>query len=698
MTQFVTDETGQQHEFPDEATPQQILQALGRAPKTPAESVSPAQALLQAGARPRELTQDFATQILHGLGRGVAAIPGIAGDIPNLVGSGLEWLGSKVAPETTAGIAGAINPIASLLTPPTSAETIGFAERNIIGERPKPKSDVSRFAGNVAQYIPGAAVPLGGATLTNIAKQAGLGALSGAASEGAKEAGWSPAAQVAAGMVPATGAIGLNMVRGGPASRLVREATSELSPEDWQKAAAVQQTAKEVGVPLIGSEALAPKVGPGAIGELASQVKATARGGPIINPIFEQRPEQIREVASKAIARIGPDATANDVLVNTRDVASKAIAQAKLERSQITSPLYQAAGKIDIPAEAISPIIAKIDEAIDVAGKTPLRAALTKLRGQLTTESGVETRTSRLQDVYQHVRDAMDDPSIVEGSLRKQIGTLAPINNQIRDALVANNPTYAQADALFKRMSEPVVALAGTADNPGLMARVRDATSQAELRTLLLDPENVSPDTVRIVADVFRSQNRANDLSAWVRHYLENSLDKASKDLQSGQNPALGANWRNLIGGAPNQRAVLDTYLNEVDPTGGASRGMGRLLQVVERTAKTPGTGSPTAGRLQMAESLGRGAAPTAAGIGAAGALGTLGAPAGGMAAGYMAADFAQRFIRNQAMRMGSGRLARALTDPDAVGKLRTLAHRDPSSPAAAAAVMAILGGRAEEE
>lgn len=641
--------------------------------------------------------QDFAIQTLHGLGRGIAAIPGFGGDVSNLLGAGINWAGNRIAPETNAAIKSAISGVPNVL--PSSADTMGFAERNLIGQRPEPQTATGRFAGNVAQYIPGSMIPFGGPTTAlGLLGKAGMGALSGAASEGAAAVGLPPAAQVAAGLLPAAGAMGLSALRGGPAAGLVRKATSELTPEDWARAQQLQKTGQEVGIPLLGSETLAPKVGPGAIGQLASDVKASAQGGPIINPVFENRPDKIKQVAKEAIAKIGPDATANDILVNTRDVAAKAIAQAKQQRTQVTSPLYQAAGKLDIPEESVSPIIGQIDSAIESAGKnTSLRSALNKLRGQLVTDSGVETRTSRLQNVYQELRDSLSDPSIVEGSLRKQVGTLAPINKQIRDALVTNNPVYATADDLFKKMSEPVVALEGTADNPGLMSRVASAKDNAQLRSLLLDPENVSPDTVSTVASIFRSQNRDRDFAAWVRHYLENSLDKSSKDLQSGQNPALGANWRNLIGGAPNQRAVLDAYLNEVDQTGGAARGFNRLTQVLERTAKTPGTGSPTAQRLQLSEELSSGFAPSAAGIAAAGGLAAVGGP-GLSGAGYVGGTWINKFIRQQAVKMGSERIAKALTDPDAVGKLRALARKDPASPQAAAAVAAILGGRAKNE
>lgn len=645
-------------------------------------------------------TRDYTSQILHGLGRGAAAIPGFAGDIPTMAGAGLEWLGGRFVPETTAGIAGAVRPITSLLTPPTSAETVGFAERNLIGERPTPQSPGARAAGDIAQYVPGAMIPLGGgATTANIARQGLLGALSGGAAVGAREAGLPPAAQFAAGLVPGLASSGANLLSGRTgAGGLVRQATRELSPEDWQRAQQLQTTAREVGVPLLGSEALAPRVGPGAIGQLASDVKATSRGAPIINPVFEQRPAAITAAVKRATAPLGPASSADDVLTNVQTTAQRAIDAAVKERTRVTDPLYRAATPIDVPEEAVAGIISNIDSAVaDVGAKSDIGKALTSLRGKLMTEAGPETNTGHLNTVYKELRDSLAMSPEMGGAARSHVGVLSPIASQIDDALRTHNPTYATASDLYQRMSGPVTFLSGEPGGPAaLYRRIAEAPNNEALRRLMLDPENVSPETVATIGTLFNNNPKA--LAAWTRHYLENALDKTSKRLQSGDNPALGANWSNLVAGTPQTRGVLDAYLQQVDPSGGAQRGLGRLLDVLERTAKTPGTGSPTAQRLQLGESLGGGPASTVAQIGAGAVMASTGIPAGQLAGGYLVAGGIFNQIRRAYLNLGSAKIARALTAPDAVGKLRSLARKDPGTPAAATAVLGILGGRAEAE
>lgn len=668
-------------------------------PATAAVTTDPAQALLQSGAGPRSQIQDVVTQGLHGLGRGIAAMPGFGGDISNLLGAGVNWVGNRVAPETNTAVKGLLSGVPGVL--PGSAETMGFAERNIIGKRPEPQTAVGRFVGNVTPYIPGAMIPTGGPTTAlGLLGKAGMGALSGVASEGAAEAGLPPAAQVAAGLLPAAGAAGISALRGGPAAGLVRRATTGFTPETWEQGAQLQQAGRDVGIQLSGPEALAPKVGPGALGQLMSDVKATAQGGPILNPVFENRPEQIRQAVTSQVAKVGPASSADSVFQSVKGTAQRAIEELDKQRTAATRKLYSAAGPVLVPDDSVASLVGKVDAAIEAAPESgKLRSALESFKNQITTKDGLQTRTSALDTVRKEFAHRLRNASGLDagGDIREFSGVLGPLNSELKSVLTTNNPYYASADSLYQKLSQPLNELAGTPDNPSLVRRISEAKSNEQLRRLMLDSENIGPQEVDTIASMFKAQNNTEGLSAWVRHYLENSFDKASKRLQSGENPALGAKWADMIAGTPQTKGVYDAYLNQLDPTGGAQRGWDRFLSVIERTGKIPGIGSPTAQRLQMADELASGAAPSAAGILAAGGLAAVGGP-GLSGAGYVGGTWINKFIRDQAVKMGSERLAKIMTDPDSVGKLRALARKDPASSQAAAAVMAILGGKARSE
>lgn len=622
----------------------------------------------------------YAGQILHGLGRGLAAIPGIPGDVANLETQAL----GLVAPQAAEAI--------QKFMPPTSQSLVDFAQRNVIGDKPAATSPGADFAGRVATYVPSALL----GSPAGLAGRAALAGASGVMSEGAKDAGLPVAAQMAAGLIPGLAASGASMIRS-PAAVAVKPAAQFTTEGQWKQGAALQQAGQEVGVPLMAHEALAPKVGGGPLSQLAGDVRATPQGNAVISRVFEERPEQIAKAAGRATAAIGPNASAPDVLTAVRDTAATAIKQAERARTAATEPLFQAAGRGQVPPAAVTAIAGSIDNAIDSAGSnSALGKQLTQLRSRLFNDSGQpETQVSRLQRVYMELRDSLEMPPDAGGAQRSSIGVLSPLSSEIRDMLVRENPTFAQANALYQRLSAPVVALKGNPDNPGLVRRIAEAGSNSELQKLLLDPENVSPSTVKDIAGLFAKQNRTADLGSWMRHYLESSLNKASTDLQSGANPALGVNWRKVVYGNPEQRDILNAYFTEVDPTGAAGRGFEKLMSVLERTGKTPGMGSPTATRLQTADTMANSAVPTAAGMGAAATLGAAGIPVAGA---FMVGNKSLSYIQRAAREMGSADIAKALTAPNAVEKLKALAKRDPASAPALRSTLAILSGHNANE
>lgn len=644
---------------------------------------------------------DYVTQILHGLGRGAAAIPGIAGDIPTLAGRGAEWLGSKIAPETTSAIAGAVRPVTSIVTPPTSNQTVGFAERNLIGERPEPKSGGARFAGNVAQYVPASLIPAGGAA--NFAKQGLLGAASGVSAEGARELGLPPIAQIIAGALPGLVTSGANVLSGRTgAAGHVRQAFKETTPAEFEAGAARQAAGRAIGVPLMGQEALAPEVGGGPIGNLASGIMTTPAGAPRIAKVFESRPAAITGAAKAATEKLGPSATADQVLTSVKSTAQRTIDAFERNRTLRTSKLYTAGDPVRIPSDAVTPILDKVNVALAAApSEGALTSELKSLQRKLTATGGTPQVVSSAlnttkKELEQRIRPALGLDA--GGDLRSHAGIIGPIVRDIRDTLHANNSYYARADDLYAKLTGEMQSVIGTADNPSWIRRVADAKSNSQLRNFLLDPENMSPDTIRNVADMFRGQNRLQDLGAFMRHALENDFNSAGRQLQSGANPAMGVKFGNAVYGTEKQRALMSTYWDQIDPTGGAGRGLETFFKVTDRTGRTPGMGSPTATRLALNEQLSGGPASTAAQLGAGAIMAATGIPAGQLAGGYLISSSILNQIRRAYLNLGAAKIARLLTDPDSVGKLRALAKKDPASPAAAASVLSLLGGRASSE
>jgi len=661
------------------------------APQGPAPlTIDSVQARIAELEGQNNLAKDIGVQTAHGLGRGVAGSFGIPGSAQQFT----SWISSLLG-KTGEGLGS--SPFGAIDLP-TSPEATAWAERNVIGDRPTPQTSTGRFVGDVAEYLPPSLI--GGPTgLAGVAGRLGYGLASGVASEGAKEAGASPLVQALAGLSPGIAVGGAKMLthQFGP-SASIRTAAGDIEPEQWQKGTTLSQAGREVGVPLMGHEALSPEVGQGPLGMLATKMSGTYAGGPLIRNVMEQRPTQVAQAAQKEIGKLGPSSTVEDVLSRTKDVMNSAIKNAEEHRTELTKGLYDAAGPMPIPESAVAPIIDTISSKIDEVGpKTGLGKELASIRNKLFDNTGetpsIETKTSRLQTVYKELRDSLNMPPDAGGAQRSHVGVLSPIAGQIRDTLAENNPYFAKADALYKEASAPVVRLYGTSDEPGIARKIAEAKSPSQLRDLMINPDNVSPDTVHTIADIFGSQGRSKDLSAWLGHYLENSFNKASTDVGTGKNPKLGADWRNSIYGNPKQRDVLNAYYSEIDPTGKAGEGFQKLMQVLEKTGKTQL--SPTQsqkksfGQLLASEEL-----PNLSGLGAgSAALYTTKSPL--IASGvFVIGSALQNFITKTLPKLPSRTVAKNLTAPDSVERLRALAGKKPLSSEAAASVMSILGTR----
>lgn len=649
----------------------------------------------------RGLAADVAVQAGHGLARGAVGLPGIPGDIGQALGGLIDWGGRQLGfQERTPEQEARLREVAGAGLP-TSRQL----QEAVLPPRPTPSTATGEYVGDVAQYLPAAALPIGvakgGATLGRIGAQLGYGAASGAATEGVRRAEAIPEplrepAAIAAGFAPALAGAGVSWFRGQrPAAALVKEATSELGPEDWQRGLATQQAGHDVGVPLMGAESLAGPVGNrSAIAQLASDVATTPGGAAPVSRLLQQRPQAMQRAIRAQLAKIGDSASFDEVLAGVHKAANTAIEQARAQRSAVTTPLYKAADKLHVPPQATQGVIAQVDDALQSAGRgTALEARLLKLRDQLHTPRGApETSTAKLSSVYKNLRDDLSRPAVTDpGSVQLEAGVLRGTSTALRDMLQANNPAYAQAERTYQELSRRLVEpVAGTREAPSFARQIAETKN---LRSLL-DPEKVTPEMIGELAQTFKAAGKPKALNAFVREYLEVAADRAMRSVQTGENVMSGVNFRNAVVGTPRQQANLQAAFDAIDPSGATGAGTMRLFDVLAATGKVGGVGSQTAGRLATQHTL---AGPEASvGLMAAGAAAAGGYPA--PALGGLVAAKLGGWVRDLQTRAGARKLAEALTAPDSVQRLKALARMDPATPRARATALAILEGSQKEE
>lgn len=285
------------------------------------------------------------------------------------------------------------------------------------------------------------------------------------------------------------------------------------------------------------------------------------------------------------------------------DLVMDAVADATMGRPLYS--VYREVQSVDPLAQAIDKLTAQL-----AAKNAP------KATAPIAPESALpETNVGRLTKLYQNLRDERALPSIGATSEQKAASYPAgKVQDVLGDVLRANNPDFRRANERFAAYTEKVVNPL-TAGPIGVIAGRTGfdpaAPSQVpRVINAIADPNVARPETIR---HVYSRLNRVDKQAfpGMVQTHLENQLNAALTDIRSGGNPTAGAKFRQAIVGTPQEQTNFDEMMRGVAKARGANpddlvRGANNLLQVLERTGRTPGVGSQTQPRQEIAKELGK--------------------------------------------------------------------------------------------
>jgi hypothetical protein len=227
------------------------------------------------------LGEDLARTALAKGTRGVAAIPGLPGDIASLTGTPNKYL------PTTQDI---INRVGSI--DPRVKEALDY----------KPVHDVSRYVGNVAEFAPSALIPVGGVGLgARLAGAAGAGLATQAVEDYMKDkpeqgTGYELAAKLGAGLAGGLSAQKATQAIGGLGRGVITpqaEAARQLASTISRDAVIGGPSGAKAGV----AEAIGSGIAPGAVGGTGTQAlieKAGARARPEVQQAYNTAIEEFQ--------------------------------------------------------------------------------------------------------------------------------------------------------------------------------------------------------------------------------------------------------------------------------------------------------------------------------------------------------------------------------------------------------------------
>lgn len=563
---------------------------------------------------PEEPTRGLGAEAARQLGLTARAAGPYAAGAALGAAAGAPFAGVGAIPGAAAGVGavslldlagGAYNPIASRFgLPQLPTPTVAMNKLADVLGLPQPGNGLERVvqagASGMAGAGAGAAAARAGSALAgsapmrnalstlaeNPVSQIAAGAGGSAGSQAAAELGGGPLAQLVAGVagggVPLTLA---NLARSSDqasrnASRLLRKALADNSPEEWNKARQLLTDSQKNGVPLMGPE-LFPQGS--RLGDLAQEVAANSpEARNRLLDFLKPRGQQIEDAARRQVGQLGENVGTQAAANQAQEAADTAIRKAQEYRTEASSPYYQAQKGSDREAINLS------DQMRDLPGQI---AELAASRGSAVQVAG---------KLHAFVNDQINrmNQSIMKGWFNDN-GKLGVTDIRRRQAErfqtraeEAKSGTYAalnRAGELRAQLEASQRQLEATADQlaqknlPGIRSQVDRFLSGLDQQIRLAGNTREG----QILKD-YRNQLAPNGEPLVLPSQLESVYKDIRNKTQLGLNPS--PEERTTAGVLGGHVKDLDKLITEVSPTIKAGREVYKQLsdEVVNPLVKGP--------------------------------------------------------------------------------------------------------------
>lgn len=344
-----------------------------------------------------------------------------------------------------------------------------------------------------------------------------------------------------AGGLIGTGLTGLALPSSN-AGTMLRNRWGGMTDDDLAAARARMIEGQRIGVHLSPAEAVDNRSMQG----LAADVSASPTGGPQMGGFMDRRAATIPGVIRDQIA---PDIASAPPYM--RAAGARNAGQALTQESQRAG--YAAANPQNIDPNNLRPVIQRLDNAIMAEGSAEVRRQLVALRNDIVNpQAGPTTNINQLDTIRQVFNERINNPQpgVAADAIRRR---MQPILDDINGAL-QTNPQFAAGQAAYARG-----------------APARDLLRQAD-----------------------------------------DMLETAARPTQGGPTRMAGVNFRNQMLGGPGSQQAQETenLIRQAATRAGrnaddAWAGAQRTFDVLERTGRIPGPGSPTIARGQAAAEAG---------------------------------------------------------------------------------------------
>lgn len=507
-----------------------------------------------------------------------------------LLAAGLERMGMK--PETARAV-GDLAPGTgpALLNAPTSAK-LANVRTSEKGPDYEPQTKWGKYARTGGQFLPGVIAPGGPvARVANVVIPAVASEAAGQATEGTK---WEQPARLAAALaagVP-TAAVASRAATGGPANRILANNSTGASDAQIAEAAALM---RESPVRLSGAEAVQQVTDNGTgMGAIQRVVEGTQPGRERFTAAMADRPQQVRNASTAVLDRIAP-ATPDPAALATRlqDTAEGALTDVRRGINEQARPHYDALPGNALPEADYAQLLA--DPSYALALRTIRDNPELNFRIRDLPDNDLGTINEVVKQLDTMADNATPNPANPNGSA--QLGARRGDARELADGLASANGDWSAArDIVATGRRETLEPL--QRGPLGTISKTPNIAGQTGALFPAAPPENFS-NTARTTVQHLGPEAGAE----LTRQHLANALNESTQNLQGGQNQYGGAKFVAGVAGNAEQRATLESVLEQVAPE--ALPEWQRLARSLEATGKRQPPGSQTAFNTEELKSLG---------------------------------------------------------------------------------------------
>jgi hypothetical protein len=449
------------------------------------------------------------------------------------------------------------------------------------------------------------------------------------------------------------------------AGEIAKSGFQNITPQQIKQADDLLKFSYQQGNRLTAAEALAQVTGTNPLISTQRVVENMPKSAPTMSKFMNVRPESNVQFMERTLAQVSPRVEGAER--GLQSTAERSITSAEKLRTQASAPFYQEAGKIAISKDELSGYLSD----------PRIKGAVDKVRSVDTY--GVKNMPENDMRVLIAAKQSLDDDyasqmNAMTGSQKNAGAVTYAARDKLDKFLVTKSPVYKQGRDIYSQVTTDVV-------NPLTSGRVgqisEGGVGETGMRTqqgvlMPTNPQVTTPKDIKATVQALRRQD-PNAVPSWTRQSLEGIFNETTQKLQSGENQFGGAKFASTIAGNKQQRENLKTLVTESSGIQ-AWNGFEKMLDVMEAQGKRQPMGSATSFNDLAVEQFKQG------GIGQAGALVT---------------KPSRLSVAYDEFRLGKNAqlMAKLLTDPDGINKLKEISNTAPNSAKSRMLVNSLLGG-----